>query len=130
MKPKFYSGTVSFLVKRLLIFASCYIVICAVFFHKTPHVVLGAVTGVLFGTARFVLSTRYYGNMLAPGGKKRGGAVFGIAQVLTAVLLVSAAAWRIDFFLAAGLGLLMIPFVIFVNGITEALGLTKNKFGG
>lgn len=124
------TGTVSFLVKRSSVLALCYVVICMIFFNKAPFVIIGALSGAFCGIVRFVAVSKCYGSLLKPDRSKASDILcYLLIQIMTIIMLVFAAAWRIEFFFAAGLGLLIMPFVIFVNGITEALGLTKNKFG-
>jgi hypothetical protein len=93
----------------------------------------GLITGAVLGVAKFGSNALYLRKTLGAdartGRTAAGGiAAFLISQLIMLPLLILAYFLSFRLFCGFIAGSLLVPAIIMVNSITEALGLTKNGF--
>lgn len=128
----FKNKLAAFIGKRLLI---CYIlvsIIVIIFIDRRWPVFIGLSVGSILSvmqlSSNISMFERLFSKETPKDAVKKGTLHYVLA--LLSMLAVLAAAVVYDIWLFAGIvgGLLTVPFVICVNGITEALGITHNNF--
>jgi len=102
------------------------------FISERWQVLAGFTVATLYSVVRFVLLEYTFASLLSNDGKNLpvGRTVFttaGSYLVLIGIIIVSIKA-GIWVFAGTVSGFLLTPAVIVVNGITEALGITRNNF--
>lgn len=89
--------------------------------------------GVLISLLRFAVLESVLGHLLSGANKKKAIAINIVIYLLNLVIIgitvVFAMQFGVHAFLAALGGILSILFVIMVNAITEAFGITQNHYG-
>lgn len=98
--------------------------------HRWP-VLAGLLAGAFIGVCRFGVNEWILKRIFRPGGEKR---IFGTIAAFTinqlVMIPVLTAAYFFDVWLFYGFitGVLTVPAVIMINGMTEAFGITRNHF--
>lgn len=125
-----------FIAKRVLI---CYIllsIIDVVLMTQRWFILVGMFLGVVislirFGSYGFVFTGIVLANSVAA---RKGFSVFSslaiyvINQLVLIPVLYIAFKFNQYFFAGVFIGIMLLPFTIFINSLTEALGITHNDF--
>jgi hypothetical protein len=127
-----------FAAKRVLLCCVILSIISIVCFESKWHIVGGLLTGGLLSIIKFASYIWIFKRILSPGiavtgGRGRASAsggvlVFALNQIILLPLLYLSYILSRWFFAGIVAGILLVPFVIMINSITEALGITKNNF--
>lgn len=120
-----------FIAKRVLILA---IIVYMISFAFIPHklaILAGLITGTFFGILRFSTMARTFSDIII--NSKTGAATISVIKyvinfILTIILICFSLIYSAWFFAGMITGILLVPFVIIINGITEGLGITHNNF--
>lgn len=129
-------GLTVLIVKRVLI---CYIllsIIDVVLVKQRWLALFGLSVGAVFGVLKFISYSWVFGRIAsgaAAGIRKGAGAglgilVFAFNQILLLPLLFVAYKFDMWFFTGLVAGILLVPFAIMLNCLTEAIGITHNNF--
>lgn len=91
--------------------------------------------GLLLGGFVALYKTRLFGIFLGVAVQAKGHAgmrsalFYLLAQLAVLLLLTVAVLVDLRFFIGVGAGLLLLPAVICINGLTEKAGITHNRWG-
>lgn len=121
-----------FLIKRIIILYVILLICDFVFFDKKWIIALGLTFGTIFGIFKFINMSKFMSGILVQEEKKlclrRILVKFLSVQLATVFLLaVSIILSKVCFFGIVA-GILIIPVIILINGITEGFGITHNNF--
>lgn len=128
----FENKLVPFVIKQIVLYLLMLSVL-ALFLINQGQLYLGLFTGAALSIIRFISNAWIFLKGII-GSKNNYGHVVVTASlfIMNQLLLLAVLAlfYRLSSWLFVGLivGVLLAPFAIVVNGITEALGITKNKF--
>jgi hypothetical protein len=126
-----------FIVKRVLICLILLSIIVIIVFDTKIPVLIGLLLGTTIsvfklGSNAWIISR--IAGVEQDGGRKKfssnfSSVIYALTQIVSLLLLYMA--YRINQWGFAGFaaGLLTVPFVLMINSITEALGITRNNFG-
>lgn len=121
-----------FILKRVLILYILLSILDLLLVKERWYGLGGLTVGALYSVIRFGLLEYTFASMLLKNRKTASIgsivaiSVFSIAALVT--LLTLSIKLSIWFFTGAAVGILLVPAVIVINGITEALGISKNNF--
>lgn len=122
-----------FFIKR--VFILYFVLTIACFFSKYQRIsmVFTLTLSVLFSLLRFWLLESMI-NYMGKNGKKTLAIIGSLMLYIFGLLIIGITAiFALNFgvytFIAALVGSLSIVIITIINGITEALGITKNRFG-
>lgn len=107
------------------------IIIAIVLFNNGWNIVVGLTCGTVFGVLKYIGMSKFILNIVFKEQKRSYLEVFTkflVSQVITALLLVVTLKINLRIFLGAVVGILLIPVIITINGLTEALGISHNNF--
>ena len=132
----FESKLEKFMVKRVFVLIIILSIVDMIIMESKWLVLVGLMMGTILSIAKFSLNARIFsGNLCthkSPILRKLSSSaniiLFTIIQITLFLLLFlsySLSPWIFAGFVA---GVLLIPFAIMINSVTEALGLTKNHF--
>jgi hypothetical protein len=79
----------------------------------------------------FAAVLKDYAKRLNNSGKSKSGYIaarYIINQIITITLLAVSLKINLWFFAGMTIGILLVPIVVFINGITESLKITHNNF--
>ena len=121
-----------FVLKRVLIFLPVLTIVDIVFIEQKGAVFAGLAIGSACGLLRFFYMAATLRRILCGGdtGRAAAAALTKSAISLLGAMAVLAAAIVTDLWLFAGAtaGILLVPFVLTINSLTEGLGITHNNF--
>lgn len=127
------SDFLKFFVKRVCIFYAIALIICLIFSGHRLIMIAALTVGVLISLLRFAVLESVLRHLLSGANKKRAIAINIVIYLLNLVIIgitvVFAMQFGIHTFLAALGGILSSLFVIMLNAITEAFGITQNHYG-
>jgi len=107
------------------------IIISVIFFNDRWNIVIGLTCGVIFGILKYIEMSRFIANIVLRKLKELYLEVFLkflLLQIISALLLIVAIKISLRIFLGAVAGMLLIPMIITINSLTEALGISHNNF--
>jgi hypothetical protein len=122
-----------FIAKRVLLVFMILSIISLVILEKRWLVFFGLFTSSAYSVLKFSMTYSLFYKVLSPVEDVRITGLIIVkyitAQFIT-VILLAASLW-INIWLFAGIvaGVMIIPAIILINGITEALGITHNSYG-
>ncbi len=121
-----------FIAKRSLVLFVLLSTLNIAFMKERWLVLAGLALGSSFGILKLSSLIRACENVLIKTDKpnKSSGVIvkFLINQIVTVVLLAVSLSISLWFFTGITAGVLLVPAAIFINNITEILGITKNNF--
>lgn len=124
-----------FVAKRALIYCIILSIIDIIWFKERWFMLGGLLVGGALSVGKFGSYSWVFGKILAPGttagGKAAAGtsiSVFFLNQLILLPLLYLAYILNQWVFIGFVAGILLVPLVIMINCITEAIGITKNSF--
>lgn len=121
-----------FVAKRVLISFAILSILDLIFIHRRWIVLLGLSIGGAFGLLRFGSMVATFSNLICRTAKdaavKKSVLWYILNQGVLLILLATAA--KFDLWLFAGLaaGILLVPFIMFIFGIAQGLGITHYDF--
>lgn len=120
-----------FIKIRVVVVYTFLIIVSLIFFSDRWYIVMGLTCGSIFGIMKYKATAKFISNILLQGEKTQYLKVFTKFLSLQAVtVLLMAVSIRINMwsFYGTAAGLLLIPAIITVNSLTEALGISHNNF--
>jgi hypothetical protein len=125
-----------FVAKRVLMFFIILAILNLVFNDERWYLLFGLMFGGIFSTFKFVAYAVVLKKALVietENGKSRSGTknsllTFIISQIILLPVLFLSLKFNQSFFTGIVMGILLVPFVIFINCITELLKITHNNF--
>ena len=125
-----------FIAKRVLI---CYILVSIldlVFMKQRWYILVGMFLGAVVSLIRFRSYGFVFGRIFLVNRVAAhkgisiiaGLSVFALNQLVLFPLLFIAYKYNVYFFAGVFTGILLLPFMLFVNCLTEAIGITHNNF--
>ncbi|NJD03698.1 MAG: hypothetical protein FIA99_14135 [Ruminiclostridium sp.] len=132
----FKNKLASFMVKRVFICFILLSVIDMVLLEFRWHVLAGLILGSFFGVLKFGgyawIFEKIVSTIVNPAQKTSSAKIglfgFLVNQLLVFPLLLAAYFLNKWFFAGIVTGVLLVPFVIMLNSMTEALKITRNNF--
>lgn len=125
-----------FITKRVLIGMILLSIIDMVMFENRWLVLVGLIVGSMLSIVKFASNAWVFGGIFGTdqdSARKKlapitSVAMFAVNQLILLPLLILA--YFLNQWIFAGFvaGILIVPFVIMINSITEAIGITKNHF--
>lgn len=125
------NALIKFLIKRVTIFFMALQIINLIFLAHKWLVAIGLICGTVFGVLKFIYTSKFLSQIIVAKESFISIRVFikfVLAQLTTMVLIALAIKFSMWFFAGTLAGILLIPAVITVNGITEALQISHNEF--
>lgn len=122
----------SFIKTRIIIVYVVLIVTTLILFDKRWNIVIGVSCGTIFGILKYIGTSRFLSNLLLQGeqipclGKTL--VKFLSLQIVTVFFMVVSICIDLWSFFGVVAGILLVPVIILVNSITEALGISHNNF--
>lgn len=125
-----------FVAKRSLIFFIILAILDIVFISNKWYVLVGLILGGVFSNLKFSSYALVFSRILTPksGNSQPNNFVgsslilFILNQLVLIPILFIALKLNESFFAGIVAGILLVPFVIFINCITEPLKITHNNF--
>ena len=121
-----------FIKTRIIIVYIVLIIISLTIFDNRWYIVIGLTCGSVFGILKFIGSSRFISNILSQREKNTSLArilvKFLSLQVVTVLFMVVSISVSLWSFLGVVAGILLIPLIILINSLTEALGISHNNF--
>ena len=122
----------TFILKRMLILYILLAVLDLLLVKERWFALVGLTAGALYSVVRFSLTQHVFSSLLLKSGKTisvRSTILITIGS-LTVVIALLTISIKISFWVFVGVisGILLIPAIIVINGITEALGISCNNF--
>lgn len=120
-----------FIIKRWLILFIILSILILLFFEFKQNLLIGLFLGSILSLLRFFIMGSSLNNLL---GLSKSSAVtysllrYVINQMLVFFLLVILSQINMWMLCGAMVGVMIVPFIVIVNSITEGLGLTHNNF--
>ena len=126
----------NFIAKRVLICCILLSIIVLIMLEYKWHVLVGLLLGSVFSVLKFGSYTWIFQRIISaaasPARKTKsarsGMLGFLINQIIIFPLLLAAYFLNQWFFAGIVAGILLVPFVIMINSVTEALKITGNNF--
>lgn len=127
------SNILKFFVKRVCIFYAIALIICLIFSEHRLIMIAALTIGVLVALLRFAVLESVLRYLLGGANKKRAViisiVIYSLNLVIIGITVVFAMQFGIHAFVAALGGILSVLFVVMINAITEAFGITQNHYG-
>jgi hypothetical protein len=121
-----------FIKTRVIVVYIVLIIISLIFFDKRGNIVIGLTCGSVFGILKYIGTSRLISNILLLGEKNfsllKMFVKFLSTQTLTVLFMAVSISINKWSFLGVVAGILIIPLIILINSLTEALGLSHNNF--
>lgn len=121
-----------FIAKRVLIVIGLLSIVTITVLQQRWMVLAGLFAGGIFSILRFGSLSDMITSLLNGGNKQSVALRSVLSYVLSMITLVilMAASLLYNGWFAAGMitGILLVPFIIFINSLTEGLGITHNNF--
>lgn len=125
-----------FIAKRVLIWCSILSIIDIIWLKNRWYILVGLLIGGIISIVKFGSYIWVFKRVFAPGIARNGGkagasgsiVAFALNQIILFPLLYLAYILNHWFFAGVVSGILLVPFVIMINCITEVCGITKNNF--
>lgn len=133
MNKLFNSKLERFIAKRALIICVVVSALNFIFFRSKVLLLAGIPTGLIFSLLRLntyiTAFSRLFSRERDASAASRSIIIrFIVNSILTIIVLVASLNYSQSFFAGVVEGILLIPLVITINGITEATGITHNNF--
>jgi thiamine transporter ThiT len=125
------NALMKFLIKRVIIFFVVLEIINLILLDQKWFVATGLICGTIFGILKFIYTSKFISHLIGVEERFTSGRVFikfVLSQMTTMVLIAIAIKFNMWFFAGTLTGILLIPAVIMVNSITEALQISHNRF--
>jgi len=121
-----------FVVKRSSVLYVFLILLDIIFVRQKWMAIAGLSLGGIFSVIRFDSTVYTSRNLLSQNNLALTARLsvlkYILTQIATILLLVTSLLLDMWFFFGVTAGILAIPLVIMINGVTEALGITHNDF--
>lgn len=121
-----------FIAKRVLIVVGLLSIVTIAVLQQKWMVLTGLFAGGIFSILRFGSLSDMITSLLNGGNNQSAALRSVLSYVLSIITLVilMAASLLYNRWFAAGMitGILLVPFIIFINSLTEGLGITHNNF--
>jgi len=121
-----------FIAKRVLIFFVILAILDMVFINQRFTAFAGLALGTILGLLRLAFMGATFSRLLLPMQNpisvRKSIARNITSQAVTAVILFASIKISIWFFIGTSIGIVLVPTVVFINSITEGLGITHNNF--
>jgi hypothetical protein len=121
-----------FIAKRVLIVLILLSILDIIFIKNRWIALAGLFFGALLGMIKLSSMASAITKTLAQGipsiAAKKSVFRFGINQIVAVLILIILKKIHLWLFIGAASGMLLIPFIITVNCLTEGFGITHNKF--
>ena len=121
-----------FILKRVLVSYIILAVLDIIFLRQRWIAAAGLTAGGIIGLARFGSAASLFRKVLSTNSTDAAvGTVilkYITGQAPLIIVLAVSLIFDLWFFMGAAAGILLVPLSIAINGITEALGLTRNGF--
>jgi hypothetical protein len=123
-----------FILKRALFFFILLSLLNIIFMKEKLFILGGLAVGGVFSVLKlgsFAAVLKDYAKRLNNSGKSKSGYIaarYIINQIITITLLAVSLKINLWFFAGMTIGILLVPIVVFINGITESLKITHNNF--
>lgn len=121
-----------FIKTRIIIVYIVLIMISLVLFDNRWNIVIGLTCGSVFGILKYIGASRFISNILLQREENvslaRIFVKFLSLQAVTVLLMTVSLSISLWSFLGVVAGILLIPLIILINSLTEALGLSHNNF--
>lgn len=119
-----------FMLKKSLILFLFLTIIISVLSDSILPDVLSFLSGFIIGCIKLLIMGNIFSNLLNATQKRKKllPYVFGILIALTSMAILLSGLGGIRFFVFFTAGVLLVNFSVFINSITELLGITKNNF--
>ena len=123
-----------FIFGRMLIGLASLALLDLIFLQQRWAALAGLILGGILGLTRFLSSSAALRQALSVTNQTKLAPVLSIiiryaaGQTLIVVILAASLVVNPWLFMGCAAGILLIPFIIFINGLTEGLGITNNKF--
>ena len=123
----------NFIAKKALIFSPLLTIVSLVWLDKWYVYLAGLIIGILASLFKIYFMGDVYTRLLISSNEQRPSVRFSTLKLIAMQLfsffvLVVSSIMGFQGLIGAFLGILIVPGVIFVNSITEYIGLSKNKF--
>jgi hypothetical protein len=133
MKRLFKTKLEVFILKRMLITFFLLTVVDFLFVKNWALALIGLTTGGIFRILKFSSYVFVFGSAVSANGRSsqvvlKSILVFVISQLVVLPLMYAALKINIWLFIGVVTGILLVPFVLFINSITEVLKITHNNF--
>lgn len=121
-----------FIKTRIIIVYIVSIIISLILFDNRWNIVIGLTCGSVFGILKYIVASRFISNILLQREENLSLArilvKFLSLQVVTVLLMAVSIRISLWSFLGVVAGILLIPLIILINSLTEALGISHNNF--
>lgn len=121
-----------FIKTRIIIVYIVSIIISLILFDNRWNIVIGLTCGSVFGILKYIVASRFISNILLQREENLSLArilvKFLSLQVVTVLLMAVSISISLWSFLGVVAGILLIPLIILINSLTEALGISHNNF--
>jgi hypothetical protein len=121
-----------FILKRTLVLFALLALLDVTFFEQRWLILAGLTTGCVVSLMRYNATSALYKKILSHEEHMANALkmVFKyiFSQIFTILIMIVSLMQNRWFFMGITAGILLVPLTIFINGITEGLGITKNKF--
>ncbi|MCX7921029.1 MAG: hypothetical protein N3B21_03240 [Clostridia bacterium] len=121
-----------FVIKKVLIFFVILAILDVVLFKQKWVTLVGLFSGTVFGILKLYFMGLTYSSLLLPNNNpstvRKSILRYVISQMAIILMLLISAKLSFWFFIGVTAGVLTVPLVVFINSITEGLGITHNNF--
>jgi hypothetical protein len=120
-----------FIAKRVLIIFGVLVILNLIFVSQRMYVMLGLIIGSIFGFMRFSSLGATISRLVLHDKSNTVKETFiryMVNHVAMIVLCAVSIRYSLWMFIGVIAGVLIIPVIIMINGITEGLGVTHNRF--
>lgn len=119
-----------FIIKKVLILFVLFSIIDLLFICQRFIVLIGMFAGVIVGITRFLFMGAFLSSLLIEkkASVKASIIKFLVIYGIAAVFFIASAMYNTLFFIGATIGILLVSLAVIINSVTEALGITHNKF--
>ena len=122
-----------FIYKRVAIFFCLTSIVILIFSTQRWFIFFGFLVGTIYSLVKFSFTSAIYSRIVAEKQNNHYAAAlsilgFFVSQLVTLAILAMSIIFNLYFFAGITVGILHVPFILFVNSLTEGFGLTHNKF--
>jgi len=121
-----------FIIKRMLVLFSLLALLDVIFLRHRWMVLAGLSIGSIVSLVRFSTTSEVCQNLLVHKSCKtdslKGVFKYIFSQIFTILIMVVSIIQDKWLFIGLTAGILIVPAIVIINGITEGLSITKNNF--
>lgn len=121
-----------FIAKRVLILFCILVILNLIFISEKVNVMFGLFLGLVLGFARFSFLSATISTLLGCNDKikavRKTFFRYTLNQAVMLALFIVSIEYSLWIFAGAIAGVLLVPFTIWINAVTEGLGVTHNHF--